>query len=210
MGSLCKRSFYLGLILASPTLPSECPRITVLVYNYAAVPNHILARAEKEAGRIYGNIGVDLHWRDCAHFEKQQADPPDCRSAQLPTRITIQIVSRSRAQVLKIGAETFGSAVFPEDGGFGVFAIVRADRAQEPAREGGPGFGVLLGHLIAHELGHLMLGIGGHSPSGVMHVPWNTKQLEMISQGTMSSMPWQAEKIRAGLLARTITEGVSR
>jgi hypothetical protein len=54
------------------------------------------------------------------------------------------------------------------------------------------------------ELGHLLLGEAGH-PAGasIMHVPWQTKELERIKQGAMFFLPEQAETIRAQVLART-------
>ncbi len=67
---------------------------------------------------------------------------------------------------------------------------------------------MILGHLIAHELGHLLLGEGGHSAgTGIMHVPWQTKELERIKRGVMWFLPGQTERIRAQILARTVSTG---
>ena len=62
---------------------------------------------------------------------------------------------------------------------------------------------MILGHLIAHELGHLLLGEAGHSAgAGIMHVPWQTKELEQIKRGVMLFLPGQTERIRAQVLLR--------
>ena len=37
--------------------------VTVLVYDYADVPRHILTAAEDEARQVYREIGIELAWR---------------------------------------------------------------------------------------------------------------------------------------------------
>jgi hypothetical protein len=59
--------------------------------------------------------------------------------------------------------------------------------------------GVPMGHLTAHELGHLLLGAGSHSSSGIMHVPWHKKELEAIAQFLMWFTPSEEGKLRAGI-----------
>jgi hypothetical protein len=56
--------------------------------------------------------------------------------------------------------------------------------------------------------GHLLLGEAGHPAAvGIMHVPWQTKELEQIKRGVMFFLPEQAELIRAQVLARWLTAG---
>jgi hypothetical protein len=42
--------------------------------------------------------------------------------------------------------------------------------------------------------------------AGIMHVPWETKQLEQINRGVMLFLPGQTARIHAQVLARTISE----
>jgi hypothetical protein len=67
----------------------------------------------------------------------------------------------------------------------------------------------MLGHLMAHELGHLLLGVRSHSASGIMHVPWQKKELEIIAQGSMLFTPWEAQTMRSKIQARRAKELVS-
>src|SRR5690242_13125997 len=83
-----------------------------------------------------------------------------------------------------------------------IVANVFAYDAEQLANRRGMRQGVILGHLVAHELGHLLLGSGSHSPSGVMHVPWHLKELDIIAQGLMVFMPQQAERMRTNIRAR--------
>jgi hypothetical protein len=97
----------------------------------------------------------------------------------------------------------------PGDGGFGLVANVFAQRVQEATFFRAPQ-GVILGHVIAHELGHLLLGEARHSAGdGIMHIPWKAKELQRVEQGVMFFLPQQAEKLRAKVFARTSAGGDS-
>jgi hypothetical protein len=66
--------------------------------------------------------------------------------------------------------------------------------------------GAILGHLVAHELGHLLLGAGSHSSHGIMQVPWHLKELDIIAQGLMVFRPQEAEGMRTNIRARLARE----
>jgi hypothetical protein len=100
-----------------------------------------------------------------------------------------------------LGGDVFGYALLPADGGFGLAAAVYADRIQE-LPDGGECAGVILGRVIAHELGHLLLGRNGHSTTGIMHTPWRSQDLELHREGLMLFLPGEAKRIRAHVLAR--------
>src|SRR5215467_13630853 len=78
--------------------------------------------------------------------------------------------------------------------------------AEKLANRRGMRHGVILGHLAAHELGHLLLGVGSHSPHGIMHVPWRLKELDVIVQGLLVFTPQQAESMRTNIRARVAVE----
>src|ERR1700682_765215 len=44
--------------------------------------------------------------------------------------------------------------------------------------------GTLLGHAMAHELGHLLLGSNSHSVRGIMCAEWRTADLIRMTQGS--------------------------
>lgn len=186
--------------------PEPGLRIEVLVYNYAGLPAGALARAEQEAARIYQRVGLATEWLDCPLAPAEAAQFPNCQLAPGPTRFALRLLSRQMAERRKLDPMTFGLALFSEDGGFGTIVNVYSHRAKELAKGREKSHAVILGHLMAHELGHLLLGVGSHSASGLMHVPWRKKQLELISQGSLFFTPWQAEQIRAQVAARIADE----
>ena len=68
-------------------------------------------------------------------------------------------------------------------------------------REPCAGIGPILGHVIAHELGHL-LAWETHSPSGIMRADWNSADLRDAACGQLRFTIQQAEIIRAEIRRR--------
>jgi hypothetical protein len=79
--------------------------------------------------------------------------------------------------------DVLGDALLDERG-VGYYAYAFYDRVQRIAEEHGLGH-ALLGNVLAHEVGHLLLGSKSHSVSGIMAAHWNGEELRRVSEGTM-------------------------
>ncbi|MEO8131278.1 MAG: hypothetical protein ABI822_29545 [Bryobacteraceae bacterium] len=51
---------------------------------------------------------------------------------------------------------------------------------------------------MAHEIGHVLLGPGAHSPNGLMRENWYAKDLLRAEQGTQVFAPQQKRRLRKG------------
>ena len=109
------------------------------------------------------------------------------------------------ATSLGVGGDIFGTAFIPTNEGFGVLANVYAGRARKLAdrRESE----VILGWIIAHELGHLLLGEHGHSAAGIMHGRWRAQGLKPARQAVMLFLPGEGKRIRMQVRARAAAAG---
>jgi hypothetical protein len=61
---------------------------------------------------------------------------------------------------------------------------------------------VLLGDAITHELGHLLLGSGSHSPTGIMCGQWDRNYLRLALMGRQLFTPQQSALLRVNVLLR--------
>jgi hypothetical protein len=61
---------------------------------------------------------------------------------------------------------------------------------------------VILGHILAHELGHLLLGLDAHRTGSIMQRNWGENELCRALQRRMLFPSWQAEQMRAQVVAR--------
>jgi len=88
--------------------------------------------------------------------------------------------------------EQLGYAAMTPDGGACI--TVFANPAVRRARSGALSDGVLLGHAVAHEIGHLLLGPNSHTSGGIMRPVWRPCDEEWIAKGVLVSDGWQAKK----------------
>ena len=63
------------------------------------------------------------------------------------------------------------------NGGRGTLSTVYVTRVEAMARAAGATADVLLGRVIAHELGHLLIGTARHSSTGLMRAEWSVTEL---------------------------------
>jgi hypothetical protein len=183
-------------IIASGTNAVAEP-ILVLVHNYAGVETTLLKRAERSAARVLQTGGVQVNWLDCpeaAQAAQQCQDPP------YPSALVLHLLPATASRRAEPSG-SLGFAVPPDAGQFGSFAGVFYDRVERLASRG---FNeqVILGHAIAHEIGHLLLGPGGHTINGIMKAEWHRKELEQATNGTLGFDAVQRNSITQTLKAR--------
>jgi hypothetical protein len=84
-----------------------------------------------------------------------------------------------------------------------VHSLVFWDRIEELAQTSGL-TDVILGHAIAHEIGHLLMG-AEHSQVGLMRPRWDKGDIRTAARGRLRFTPAQAEALR-GVVARRSNE----
>ena len=86
-----------------------------------------------------------------------------------------------------------------------IFASVYYDYALRGAKRDNDEFEVpvILGCVITHELGHLLLGPNSHSGSGVMQPQWGRKQVQQALTGGLLFTDAQSKRIQAEAEKRT-------
>ena len=165
------------------------PRINVRVHNYAQVSSEILAQAEVEAAEILGKAGIEIAWTNCDPTQKDLGDAAECNQFLGPTNLAVRILPYFGA-IPGIDKKTMGFAL-------GNLASVSVRRVREEAAEFGVQPYEVLGPAIAHELGHILLGQKGHSPTGIMRAHWRREDYERAPRGAFNFTAEQAEQMRA-------------
>ena len=138
------------IALGSPAAAArddDRPRLGVHIKNYAEVRGVDLARARTEVERIFDIAGVQVGW--------VEADAPG-GIAILLLRVTGDSRQDSAGCVLGLALRSRSSAyVFINR----IIGVARSRPIDVP---------VVLGRIIAHELGHVLLPPGQHSSVGIM------------------------------------------
>ncbi len=182
------------LISVSGTSAAEpqALKITTLLYNYAAVPDRVLEQAEKSAAAVFRRAGIDTVW---ASGPLSRSEVQDERSVGPRLYLRILPPSMSERMPAKPTCMGFTQSWSPP------VANVFYDRAQKVVRGRALDLGVILGHLIAHEIGHLLIGEEAHSPSGIMSIPWTPRHARSASRGQLLFTPKEAASMRAKIAA---------
>jgi len=171
----------------------------VRVHNYAQVSTEILAQAEVEAAGILGKAGIEIAWSNCDPTQKDLGDAAECNQFLGPTNLAVRILPYLGA-LPGTDKKTMGFAL-------GNLASVSIRRVSEEAAEFGVQPYEVLGPAIAHELGHVLLGQRGHSPSGIMRAHWRREDYERAPRGAFNFTAEQAELMLARM-NRSLTVSV--
>jgi len=171
--------------------------ITVQMYNYSRASPTVLTGAEREAGRILGEAGVQPVWLECPVEPSSVGPEGPCKKAPEATGIRLRVLAAPTE--IKVRDTIFGFTVHP------VLASVYYEHAARRAKSDDAEFElpIILGCAIAHELGHLLLGPDSHSDWGIMQGKWEPNQFRQLTMGTFLFTAEQSRLMRAQAQMRT-------
>jgi hypothetical protein len=153
--------------------------LQVLLKNDAGVPAGVLEQAKRDAIRVFDRSNSNLEWIEDGPYQ----------SGSLTLRIIAKAIgtkSRNRS-VVGIAPGTREAR--------GIIAYAFYERIQTYSAELALEISQMLGHVMAHELGHLLLPYDAHSFTGVMRGAWDLAQARQATAGLLTSTPEQAELI---------------
>jgi hypothetical protein len=184
---------------------------TIHVYNSAEVDHKTLMEAEKVATQIFRKVGAESRWLDVAlTSESKQENSTDQGSFNL-SHIRVNIYPRLIDERLGLSKKVLGLA--PGTGPDRQVIYVFFNRVEALAHgQGRAAFegsirrpattGQIMGHAIAHEIGHLLLNLESHSATGIMRGDWDLNDLQDVASGFLLFTTQQAELIRAEVARR--------
>jgi hypothetical protein len=165
----------------------------VLVYDQVEMSPKTLVRAAERAEAIFRDAGLEMIWiqfRPKQSISQEQLDKVACVVRVLPNART------------KLSPKATGEALPCDLSASTCYANIFFDRVQRQAKEGTLGIDQILGHAIAHELGHLLLGDNSHASTGLMRAVWQKQDLQRMAKGDVGFRPEEAEMMQGNLLNR--------
>jgi hypothetical protein len=177
------RSVPVAAAIAALALTGETTRageratLTVVLHvnNLAGTAGADLDRAYAEAGRIFGDIGVRLLWLDISEGPNAgTCEGLGLSVSLLPPHLVREAVSQ------RGGDGVLGAAVRSAG-----FALIYSERISALAPRKLIAEGLLLGRVIAHEIGHLLLRTPYHSSTGLMTAGMETDPTGLRARFTL-------------------------
>ena len=192
-----------------PTAIPEA-RLTLRVYNYARVDPVSLTSSERVAGAVFESVGIQAVWVDCPTSPQKSQAYPACDSEMGTTDLILRILPRRMAVKLRRSNDSLGSAQTCPETEPACELTVFYHRVDELAANGYRA-DLILGHVIAHEVAHVLLG-PRHSDEGILRAAWSPSDLQRISLGMhLDFSTDQSRQLRLAVVRRTTppTQGIT-
>lgn len=200
-GVWCWMAFWASALLGScmawgQGAPVDSARLLVVVYDDGHVDKGVVERAEKDAERVFRQAGVSVQWRN-ANWEQVG----NRSSVEGSLRLDLHILPRART----LRDEVFGIA-FVGENGVGQQADVFYEAIEKTNSHHAQDRAVLLGAVMAHELGHLLLGSHAHTATGIMLGNWDESALRLVATGMAGFNAEQGRAMRERIAGSRTTE----
>ena len=171
--------------LTASTGSAETRRVVVRVYETGIGDVALRTAAIHAASSIVEQAGILVEWYDCTDNGRRPVCQDARRSGNFIARIMPTLAPSAplrKFSVEALGAQgdsepPLGVAVVDPDTHAGKMATVFHDQVESVARRTGVARSELLGRALAHEVGHLLLGVRGHSRTGIMRAVWTDDEL---------------------------------
>ena len=170
--------------------------IIVRVYDYFGVSPPDVARARSTSERILLTAGVRTTWRNCGPIV--HAPPAPCDLPLTPTQFVVRVLQAPAPSGLVLGYSVIDTGRLA-----GQVATVFGDRIQQTSARLQIDGGVLLGRVIAHEVGHLLLGTTTHAYQGIMAAHWSDTALQRGGPFDWRFHPTDAARVERTLASRS-------
>ena len=141
----------------------------------ARVPTQLLDDSRDIVTRIFASAGLAVRWTDTA--------------PQFTVTIVPQVLGYARAS-----SPVMGIARRSSDG---LMVQVFFRQVQDFARTYRVDLSTILAYVIAHEVGHLLLPGGAHSPTGLMQAGWDRVVVREAVRDLLTFTEAEASRIRA-------------
>jgi hypothetical protein len=165
--------------------------LTLRIHDYSSVPGDVLSRATAIVTRVYEKIGVRTDWTGVARPAESKGE-----AGRPAAQMTIIILTQEMAARAGAKEDALGYAAVPDEGmgsiAFAIYERVRAAAKRIPAPEAD-----LLGFVIAHEIGHLVMPRRSQPDlTGLMKNHWHVRDFQRLDLLTLDFSDEQARQIR--------------
>jgi len=158
------------MTLAGAAAAAENCTVQVRMSNTATAAPLVLFQAKSTAAAMFAHIGVKLEFTSSAR-------PLACGK---PIEIRFEAGTRAAER-----PDSLAYAMPYLEGGASIHVFVERVAAMVPANRAG----VVLGHVLAHEITHVLQGASRHSEDGVMKAHWDSGDFRAMESRPLPFAP---------------------
>ena len=182
-------------VLGMAKTPESELRLTVRLMNYVNLPANTRRQLMENTGHVLGRAGIAIEFVECNNGDVSSGEPR-CKTPVGPRDLVLRILDPK----FRWKGEELGYAAQGPEGGS--YITVFLNPRQPEARAANLSDGALLGHAVAHEIGHLLLGVNAHSRNGIMRPMWRRSDECSMAIGHLLFDAGQTSRMQAALMTR--------
>ena len=192
-------------VLAGSALAKTGPKtfpeqtLSIRVYNKAGVAATALQAATAETARLFRAAGIRIDWEHpSTESGKDVGTDMTAAAFRQPNERPYLVMRFMRGTPGTIAPGALGySLPFAHRG---AHVVIFYDRVEALTRSLNTSASVILGHAMAHELGHVLLGSSEHTRGGLMQACWTPATWRLASLGLVNFDRAEIKRMRAVLL----------
>ncbi len=196
----------LNCCLQAPALAQQTEfrpvSLQVQFHDYAGAPQSLLEDSIRSVEALFTAAHVEIEWLDCSGAVLGGEAPEACWDQVRPTHLYMQLLPEKMARRVPVSKGIYGYSLPAGPGQFAARASLFVERILDLADAHALDAGALMGMVLAHELGHLLLGRDSHSERGLMRCPWTLEDVRDAARGRLRFEPGETQRIWAMALAR--------
>jgi hypothetical protein len=188
-----------AISLAIPALTASAQEVTadrvtvIRVYDSFGVPGRELRITKESVRAIFASAGVAIEWKSCPLAPVSDPQTAACQERLAANELVLRLLPSPAGKTR--GRMTLGDSLVDRQIEGGVLLTVYPALVSEIS--GGPhGEPRLLAFVIAHEIGHLLLGSTTHPGTGVMRPVWSSEELLRDSPANWRFSAREARQMR--------------
>jgi tetratricopeptide (TPR) repeat protein len=175
-----------AVVIETPhVLDTARPRVTVRVYSSTSIAADAQRASLDVATAIFAAASIQIVWKICGEVA--------CETPLSATELAVRMAQLSNGD--DRGDHQLGEALIDPQKRTGVLATVYVNRTLKLARALKINHQILLGHTVAHEIGHLLLATNSHAASGLMREFWLRDELRRTRRDDWDFDPFDAAAI---------------
>ena len=174
--------------------------LPIRLYNTSSASARELEDMQQSVNQIFSRAGVEVEWIPCAPGPRDSAVCPNSRDAANRTIIFVRLMDDPvqpafgnqlhRTLLGRANRNTASAAVF-----YKTACAIERTAPRVVTR------GQILGHGLAHEIGHLLLATDAHSLAGIMKENYDDDDLFAMGKGHLLFADAESRVIRKRILS---------
>lgn len=180
-------------VLAGP-LPAPASGVVIRFFNIAQLSADTVAELEQEASRLFTNAGIGITWQqgdpDADEVWSVDFSATPCSEFLRSTVLLLRVIPQAPPG---LRAVALGTAL--PCAKYGPQATVFRDRIEKIALSIPVSMGRVLGHVVAHEIGHVLMRSADHARVGVMRDTWGDQEWKAVSDRELAFTHAEADRM---------------